>query len=65
MMQHVAIDVGHLIGEASTPNEALEVCKSQGFTPAGSVDFLAADLAPEVLRYDPDGRGAFIVTCDH
>ena len=65
MTHHVALHIGHIIGQADTEAEALAVCRAEGFKPTGSVDFLAADLAPEVLRYDPDGRGAFIVTCDH
>ena len=64
MKHHVAINAGHLIGKAETEAEALAICRLEGFDPTGLVDFIPEDLAPDLLCFDPDGRGAFIVTCD-
>jgi len=64
MKYHVATNIGHIIGEAETQEEAIAVCRRDGFAPTEHVDFLSPDLAADELRYEPDGRGAFIVLCD-
>ncbi|HWL55992.1 MAG TPA: hypothetical protein VNQ78_04865 [Paracoccus sp. (in: a-proteobacteria)] len=64
MSHHVALHVGHIIGEADTEDEAKQVCLREGFTPLGNVTFADKDLGPEILKYEPDGRGVWIVDCD-
>jgi len=64
MKHHVLTSIGHIIGEAETEEEAAAVCKAEGFTPIGHVDFISPDLAAEELGYECGGDGVFVVICE-
>jgi len=58
---------GALIGSAQTEDEAIALCKSEGYVvltegEGGNIDCYDAEDAPRVYGYEADGLGAFGVT---
>jgi len=69
MNHHVAIHGGSIIGEASSKQEAIQLCEDAGYAiypedNGGQIDFYDAEDGPCVAQYEPDGKGVWIIAAE-